>query len=371
LSQQVMPGNTDDVLPLRGQRFYIDNDIDLIRDATVVSLDRRACSVALSDGRDAPYDALVLATGAKNRTLDVAGAELNGIHYLRSLTEAATLRQAMTRSRSVLVIGAGFVGLEFAATAHTRGLAVTVLDTETRPLGRALSPQMATSIADTHRRQGIELLLGERVTRFSGHRGAVTGAVSTSGAHYRADLVLVGIGVVARDELAREAGLAVADGITVDNNLRTSDPAIYAIGDCANYPNAYTGSLGRVESVQNAVGHARHVAALLHPGEDADHGDRYRELPWFWSYQGELKLQIAGLRLPRDQSEVLGDPTSGRFSVCCYRHGQLTAVESLNQPAEHMAARRILAAGRSPDLDLIHTPGFSLKQYAREPVTAP
>lgn len=358
-------GSTAAPLPLRGERFFSDHGIDLRAGATATAIDRASRAVRLDDGDPLPYDVLVLATGAANRTPAVPGAGLAGIHALRTLADAEALRAELRRARSLLVVGAGFVGLEVAAAARAYGLPVTVLEAADRPLGRALSPAMAGHVADAHRRLGTTLRLGEAVAAFTGSAGRVTGAVSSAGGEYHADLVLVGIGVVPRTALAAEAGLPVADGIVVDENLRTADPAIYAVGDCANHPSVHTGTRIRLESVQNATDQGRHVAAAI-----LGRGGRYAELPWFWSNQGALRLQIAGVRLPGDENIVCGDPATGRFSVCCFRDGRLVAVESLNRPADHIAARRLLAAGHGPEPEQLGDPAFSLKDFARRLVAA-
>jgi 3-phenylpropionate/trans-cinnamate dioxygenase ferredoxin reductase subunit len=351
-------------LPLRAERFFRDHRIDLRTGVTARAIDRASRTVLLDDG-ELPYDVLVLATGAANRTLAVPGIDLAGVRALRTLGDAEALRAELPRARSVLVVGAGFGGLEVAAAARAHGLPVTVLEAADRPMGRALSPAMADHVAEAHRSMGTTVRLGEAVAAFTGRRGQVTGAVSSAGVEYDADLVVVGIGVVPRTALATAAGLPVADGIVVDERLRTADPAIYALGDCANHPCAHTGTRTRLESVQNATDQGRHVAAAILGG-----GGPYLELPWFWSHQGELKLQIAGVRLPGDESVLCGDPAAGRFSVCCFRDGRLVAVESLNRPADHIAARRLLAAGRSPEPEQLGDPAFSLKDFARRPVAA-
>jgi 3-phenylpropionate/trans-cinnamate dioxygenase ferredoxin reductase subunit len=363
--EHLAPGGTSVPLPLRAERFFADQRIALRTGVTATALDRAARTVLLDDGGALPYDVLVLATGAANRMPVVPGADLAGVHALRTLADAAALRAGLSRARSVLVVGAGFVGLEVAAAARAHGMGVTVLEAADRPLTRVLSGETADHVAEVHRRAGTDLRLGEAVAAFTGRRGRVTGAVSSAGTEYRADLVLVGTGVVPRTALAAAAGLPVADGIVVDESLRTPDPAIYAVGDCASHPSVHTGTRTRLESVQNATDQGRHVAAAIL-------GDArpYTEVPWFWSHQGALKLQIAGVRLPGDESVLCGDPATGRFSVCCFRDGRLAVVESVNRPADHIAARRLLAAGRSPDPARVGDPEFSLKEFARDPVAA-
>jgi 3-phenylpropionate/trans-cinnamate dioxygenase ferredoxin reductase component len=365
LSKEHLALTETPALPLRSERFFRDNRIDLRTGVGVTALDRASRTVLLADGITLQYSALVLATGAVNRWPAVPGADLLGIHGLRTLDDAQAVRAKLHRACSVLVVGAGFIGLEFAAAARKHGLPVTVLEAADRPMGRALSPAMADHVAEAHRRMGTNLRFGEAVAAFTGRRGRVTGAVSTTGVAYGADLVLVGIGVVPRTELAAAAGLSVSDGVVVDQNLRTDDPAIYAVGDCASHPNVHAGRRVRLESVQNATDQGRHVAhAIL--GGDAT----YAELPWFWSHQGELKLQIAGVRMLGDESVVCGDHASGRFSVCSFRRGRLVAVESVNKPADHTAARRVLAEGRSPQPEQVADPAFSLKEFSREPAAA-
>jgi 3-phenylpropionate/trans-cinnamate dioxygenase ferredoxin reductase subunit len=219
---------------------------------------------------------------------------------------------------------------------------------------------MADHLALAHRGLGVDLRLGEGLAALTGSHGRVTAAVGTSGTAYSADLVLVGVGAQPRDELAGAAGLAVSGGIQVDTRLRTADPAIYAVGDCAVFPGA-GGRLLRLESVQNATEQARHVAETILGGVAA-----YAPVPWFWSHQGPLRLQIAGLSEPGDATVVGGDVASGRFSVFCFRDGALVAVESLNRPADHLAARRVLAASQPPTPEQVAQPGFSLKDHVRK-----
>lgn len=363
--EHLAPGGAPGPLPLRAEQVFTGQRIALRTGVTATALDRTERTVLLDDGSTLPYDILVLATGAANRRPAVPGIDLAGIHTLRTLADADGLAAGLSRARHVLVVGAGFVGLEVAAAARAHGLSVTVLEAMDRPLSRALSPETAGHIAEWHRHAGTDLRLGEAVAAFTGSGSHVTGVVSSTGAEYRADLVLVGIGVVPRTELAAAAGLSVTDGIVVDENLRTPDPAIYAVGDCASYPSVHTGTRIRLESVQNATDQGRHIAAAI-----LGAADPYTEVPWFWSHQGPLKLQIAGVRLPGDSSVVCGDPATGRFSVCCFRDGRLAAVESVNRPADHIAARRLLTAGRSPDPAQIGDPEFSLKDFARDPVAA-
>ncbi|MCG2620668.1 FAD-dependent oxidoreductase [Arthrobacter sp. I2-34] len=355
-------------LPLRGEKFFADARLDCRTGVAVTGIDRNGHTVNLSDGSVLAYTKLVLATGAANREPAVPGAGLAGIHGLRTLADAEAVHRRLDTVRNAVVIGAGFIGLEFAAAARARGIAVTVLEYADRPMARALSRPTSEWFAAAHRQMGTALRLGEGIASFTGDgAGQVAAAVSTAGHTYPADLVLAGIGVTPRTELAEAAGLAVDNGIAVDASLQTSDPDIYALGDCASYPQAHAGARLRLESVQNATDQARHLAGTLTGTVPAG---PYAELPWFWSTQGALKLQIAGLSAPGDQTVLRGDPRTGRFSVFCYRDGALAAVESVNQPADHMAARRLLAAGRTLTPGQAADPDFDLKAYAKRVPTS-
>lgn len=348
-------------LPLRGESFFADKDIDLRSGAAAVAVDRAARTVELADGGTLAYDHLVFATGAANRVLSCEGAELEGVHGLKTLGDAERLHRALGAARNVVVVGAGFIGLEFAAAARARGCGVTVLEFAARPMGRALSAEMGAWFAAAHAGLGVALRLGEGIERFdAGPDGRVAAAVSTAGTRYPADLVVVGIGVVPNDALAAAAGLETANGIVVDGALRTADPAALAVGDCASFPSAHAGARTRLESVQNATDQGRHAARTI-LGAAAP----YAELPWFWSTQGPFRLQIAGLSAPGDPTVRNGDPAGGKFSVLCFRDGRLAAVESVNSPADHMAARKLIAAGAGPTPEEAAADGFSLKAFSR------
>lgn len=359
--EHLAPGAEPDPLPLRGERFYRDHGIELRSGVRVRAVDRAARGVLLGDGSVLSYSALVLATGAGNRTLDVPGADLAGVCLLRTLEEARDLRSRLAAARSAVVVGAGFIGLEFAAAARGYGVEVTVLEAADRPMGRVLSPAMADHFTAAHARMGTDLRLGESVERFEGAGGRVAAAVGTSGVRYPADLIVVGVGALPRTGLARDCGLGVADGIVVDECLRTTDPAVFAIGDCANFPSPHAGGRVRLESVQNAADQARHVARVL-LGDPAP----YTDPPWFWSNQGGHRLQIAGAARRGDRFLVQGEPDTGRFSVFSFAGDGLTGVESVNRPADHMAARRLFQHGLPLAPEQVQEPGFSLKEHVKQ-----
>lgn len=355
-------GPSPEPLPLRAAGFFADRRIDLRRGVAATAIDRTRRRVTLSGGEHLHYDRLILATGASNRVLTCPGAELAGVRGLRTLEDAQALRGELETVDNVVVVGAGFIGLEFAAAARQRGVRVTVLEFGDRPMGRALTRTASAWFADAHRRDGVDLRLGEGIGSITaGEDGRIAAAVSTTGRSYPADLVVVGIGVVPNAGLAADAGLEVENGIVVDETLTTSDPTILAVGDCANFPIASSGGRLRLESVQNATDQGRHAARTI-----LESATPYDDVPWFWSTQGALRLQIAGVSDPGDATCVVGDPETGKFSVLCHRDGRLSAVESVNSPADHLAARKLLAEGDGPSAEEAAAPGFSLKAFARQ-----
>ena len=271
------------------------------------------------------------------------GADLAGVCYLRDIGHALGLRDRLAAARRVLVVGGGFIGLEAAAAATAKGKAVTVVEAADRLIGRVVAPAISDFYAAAHRRRGVRVLLGTGVSQFEGADGTVTGARLPDGGFVPADLVVIGIGAEPRTELAEQLGLACAGGIVVDAFARTSDPAIVAAGDCAvtPHPAAADGSLVRFESYGHAIDHAKVAAATL-AGMPAS----YDAVPWFWSDQGTLKLQIAGLSGGFDQAVLRGDPAAERFSVLYYRDGRMLAVHAVNSPRDYLAVRRALAAGQ-------------------------
>lgn len=361
LSKAYLTGASDrTALNLRPDTFFAQFAIDLSSGQRAMHIDRARKRIRLGNETTLPYDHLVLATGARNRALDLPGADLDGVLQLRSAAEADALRSRLPDLKRIVIIGAGFIGLELAALASARGIAVTILEAAARPMSRALSDTMSRFFLEKHQAAGVRFVFDTTVTRIHPHQGKLSSVETADGEHHAADLVLIGVGVIPNVELAAEAGLAVANGIVVDDHLTTVDPAISAIGDCAAYPQPFAGGeRGRIESVQNAVDHARCVAARL-----TGKPQPYRAVPWFWSDQGPLKLQIAGLPAPHDHHVVRGDPTSGAFSVFCFRDGRLAGVESVNKAADHMIARRLLGAGAALSPEEAADPAFDLKARA-------
>jgi 3-phenylpropionate/trans-cinnamate dioxygenase ferredoxin reductase subunit len=362
LSKAFLSGNAQvTTLEFRSAEHYERDRITVLTGRRVTDVrpaapGRPGVAITESGGR-LEFGHLALATGARPRRLAVPGADLARICYLRDVGHALVLRERLAAAQRVLVIGGGFIGLEAAAAATAMGKAVTVVEAADRLIGRVVAPVVSDFYAAAHRRRGVRVLLGTAVSRFEGTGptntgptntgpaatgGTVTGAHLSDGGFVPADLVIIGIGAEPRTELAERLGLACAGGIVVDAFARTSDPAIVAAGDCAvtPHPAAADDSLVRFESYGHAIDHAKVAAATL-AGVPAP----YDATPWFWSDQGSLKLQIAGLSAGFDQAVLRGDPGEERFSVLYYKDGRLLAVHAVNCPRDYLAVRRALAAG--------------------------
>lgn len=348
LSKAWLAGEMDAVqLVMRAPEMLARKNITLRTDTTVVAIDRAAKHVQLADGSTLPYAGLVLATGSTPRALPLPGAQAQGVLALRSRDDASAIAERLAlcqeRQLPVVVIGGGFIGLEVAATARKKGLAVTVLEAAPRLLGRVLVPVLSDWYAELHRSHGVQLQLGAQITALEADaQGQVSGVRMADGSLVPAGLVVVGIGVVANEQLAVAAGLECERGIVVDACSRTSDPAIVAAGDCAvrRLPN---GNLLRLESVQNATEQAKSAAAAL-LGQERP----FTATPWFWSDQYDKKLQMAGLSTGADRWSVRGDLSSGSFSVYHFQGERLLAVDSVNASKDHLQARKLLDAGISP-----------------------
>ncbi|MFK4156233.1 NAD(P)/FAD-dependent oxidoreductase [Streptomyces fungicidicus] len=364
LTKKWLAGGADDDLPLRTETFYGDQDITLLTSVRVTALVPAGRRVLLADGTALPYEHLVLATGAGARRLPVPGADQQGVHHLRDRRDAAALRQDLARSRKLVVIGGGYLGLEAAATARTLGVDVEVVEGAERLLSRAASPLVGAAVARLHRENGVALHTGAQVTRLHGTGGRVAGVELGDGRVLACDTVLVAIGAVPHDILAREAGLACDGGVLVDAAGRTADPAVHAIGDVTVRPVPGRPGRRRVESVANANEQADQVASALCgrpvPPQSA---------PSFWSDQYAAKIQIVGTRDADDAEVVRGAPDTGSFAMFHLDGaGRLTCVESVASPREAMAGKRWLNQGARPDPSDLGDPGVPLASVRTGPV---
>lgn len=343
-------------LAFRPEAFFDQQQIELLQD-DAITIDRQNRHVVLASGKSLQYDHLVLATGAHNRPLSVPGDDLQGVFGIKTLADADALAPRVKDARNVVVIGSGFIGLEFAAVAAALGASVHVIDLGDRPMARAVSSDMAAVFRQTHESWGVQFHFHQGLTRLIGENGQITAIETTDGKVLPAELLVYGIGVIPNITIANEAGLAIENGIKVDANLLTSDPHISAIGDVACFPCIQNeGEHTRIESVPNAMEQARTLASRL-----LGNAKPFDAVPWFWTDQGNLKLQIAGLSTGYDSTVRLGSEATQQFSVLCFRKGQLVAVESCNRPGDHLAGKKILS--RPPELTSAEAsaPDFDLK----------
>ena len=348
---------------LRPAVFYEKQRIELLSDK-VARIDRAGRSVALASGRTVRYGTLVLAVGARNRTLPLTGAVLDGVCYLRTGPEAVAIKERLAQASNVVVIGGGFIGLELAAVASSHGKSVHVVEAQPRLMARAVPPMLSDFYRELHASHNVGISLGVTLSEIAGRSGKVSEVVLNDGSAYPTDLVLIGIGVVPNTELASDAGLAVSNGIIVDQQLRTEDENIYAIGDCANHPNPYAGGRTRIESVQNAIDQAKCIAASI-----MGRALNYHAVPWFWTDQFDISLQMVGLSAGYDRIVTRGEPESRKFSLFYFKQGRLVGIDSVNRPGDHLVGRKLIANGIPVTPDQAADPAIDLKALAPRPVS--
>lgn len=330
-----------DRLLLRPAAVYAEENIALLSRVRAVWIDRANKKVRIEGGRELPYDALVLATGAKPRKLRLVGADLDGVHLFRTAADVDAIRPRLQPGARLAVIGAGYIGLEVAAVSRQLGLDVTVIESAARPLARVTSPEVAGFFLDEHTRRGVRFALGGQPALIKGEE-RVTGVALSDGGELGADIVVAGIGIAPETALAEQCGLRVENGVVTDRQCRTSDPAVFAVGDCAARPMVhYGGRMCRLESVHNAVEGAKIVAAAILGGEHVE------EAPWFWSDQYDLKLQIAGLFQGYDQLVFRGVMADRAFAAFYYKGDRLIAVDAVNRPGEYLGAKMLIQTNRS------------------------
>jgi 3-phenylpropionate/trans-cinnamate dioxygenase ferredoxin reductase subunit len=344
-------------LHLRPPSFYTAEGISLLSGTAVAAIERDAGEVALADGRRLPYDLLALTTGARTRRLPEArGGALPGVLLMRALADADALATRVVPGGRALIVGGGYIGLEAAAVLRDKGLAVTLVEAAPRILARVAAPATADYFRSLHQRHGVDIRENAALDRLTGD-AAVAGATLADGTAIAADLVLVGIGVEPDTRLAAAAGLALDNGIAVDAQGRTSDPRIYAAGDCTSFP--WNGTRIRLESVPNAIDQAEATAAAML----GDTGG-YRPRPWFWSDQYDVKLQIAGLNAGWEHTTVREGARPGSRSVWYWQGDRLLSVDAMNDPRAYMTAKRWIEAGISPDPAAVADPATDLKALA-------
>ena len=357
LSKKYLSGEFErERLWLKPRSFYESHGVELKLGRRAIALDAAAQSVTLDDGAALGYDQLLLATGSRPRPLDAPGADLGGVHYLRSIADVDGIRAELGPGRRIVIVGAGYIGLECAASCAKLGHDVTVLEMAERVMSRVVAPEMSAFYSEEHAAHGVKIHCDTMVAALEGD-GRVREVVCRDGSRYPADLVIVGIGIVPNVELARAAGIACDNGIAVDGHCRTSHAAVYAIGDCCSHPSPRYGRRIRLESVDNAFEQAKTAAANM-CGRETVH-DR---VPWFWSDQYELKLQIVGLAQGYDRVVLRGDPSGKAFSCCYLRGRELLAVDCVNQARDFMAGKKVIAERPAMDLDRLADPAIPLRE---------
>ncbi len=318
--------------------YYAKNDIELLLDTTVTQLDRNRKTVTLDDGRVISYDKALLTTGSRIRAIPLPGVDLPGVLYLRTIDDVEGIRAYCTKGAKIVIVGGGYIGLEVAASTKKLGLDVTVLEAESRVMARAVGREVSDFFESLHAEEGVTIKTGQAVSALEGV-GKLERVVCADGSVWQADIAVIGVGIVPNQELAREAGLAVDNGIVVDTSCRTQDPDIFAAGDCTNHPNGVYGRRLRLESVHNALEQAKTAAAAM-----CGILTEYNQVPWFWSDQYDVKLQIAGLSQGYDQIVLRGDPSARKFAAFYLKEGVLIATDAINAVPEYMVSRKLIAA---------------------------
>ena len=358
LSKKFLSGSMErERLLIRPEAFFAEHKIRVLRERRVMRIDRAGRAIHLDDGVVVKYDKLLLATGSHPRRSSAPGADLGGVHFLRNVADVERIRGEFVRGKRLVIVGAGYIGLEVAATASEMGLEVTVLEQAERVLSRVTCPQISSFYQSEHAKHGVRIVCRAQVSEIEGGADGRVRAVSCDdGSSHPADVALIGIGVNATDVLAQEAGLECANGIVVDQHCRTSDPHIYAAGDCTSHPNIHYGRRVRLESVDNAFEQGT-SAALNMLGTPTPHD----KLPWFWSDQYDLKMIIVGLSQGYDEVVMRGSVDARSFSACYLREGELIAVDTVNAPKDQMAARKLVAARARPDRVKLQEPAIPLR----------
>lgn len=362
LSKAYMKGElAEDRLYFKPAAWYEDNGVETLLSQRVEKIDRSAREVCLQHGGRLPYDAVVIATGSRPRPLPVEGVDLGNVFDLRGLADVEHIQPKMIEGQRLVIIGAGYIGLEAAAVARQLGLEVTVLEMADRVLARVTSPVISEFYQRLHREKGVDVRLGARLAKLKGEGGKVSHAVLADGEEIGADMVLAGIGIVPNIELAAEAGLACRDGIIVDEDARTNDPRIFAAGDCTVRPLSHYARTGRLESVHNAIEQGKLAAAAI-MGRDRPNID----CPWFWSDQYDVKLQIAGLSQGHDAVVVRGDQAAHKFAAFYLKAGRLIAVDAVNSPPEFLASKKLIMSGAVVAPETLSDTSISMKDIAAQ-----
>lgn len=362
LSKKFLAGEIGfDRVELKPLEFYEKANCTLMLGTRATAVDAKAHTVTTSDGHKIGYTKLLIATGSRVREINVPGFDLEGVHYLRSVGDVNEIQSHFKTGAKMVVVGGGYIGLEVAAVARKNGLDVTVLETADRVMARVVDPIVSTFYERIHREEGVHIQTGVTVVGFEGKDGKVSGVDIGTGTPVPCDFVVVGIGIIPNTELGESAGLKIEDGIVVDECTRTSDPDIFSAGDCTNHPSGVYGKRLRLESVQNAIEQGKSAAAAMMGKEKP-----YNQVPWFWSDQYDLKLQIAGLSAGYTQAVTRGNPESDRsFAVFYLKDGVLVAVDAVNSPPEFMMSKTLIAKHAKLDPARLADESINMKEVAK------
>jgi 3-phenylpropionate/trans-cinnamate dioxygenase ferredoxin reductase subunit len=360
LSKKFLAGKLErERLHIRHERFYTEHEVDVRLATRVVEIDRPKQLVSLSDGNLEPYDRLVLATGSHVRKLDISETELSGVHYLRTIDDVLGIQAGFKPGARLIVIGAGYIGLEVAAVAIGSGLKVTVLEVADRVMNRVVAPEVSAFFEKVHQDAGVDIRCNRDPGGILVGDKSVHAVRSPDGVELPADLVVIGVGILPTVDIAEPAGLQCNNGIIVDEFCRTSDPNILAIGDCTNHPNHLLGRRLRLESVHNAQEQAKTAAATL-----LGKLNPYAQIPWFWSDQYDLKLQIVGISTGYDQVVLRGEPDKRSFAAFYMKGDLLIAVDAINNAREFMLSKKLIANGARIDPEILADTEIPFKELA-------
>ena len=353
LSKQYLAGTQlADKVYLRAEKFYADKDIQLMLDTRATQIDPSTKTINLDNGETIAYEKLLISTGSRPRKLSIEGSDLSGIHYLRTMDDVDGIRADVKPGANLVIVGGGYIGLEVAAVGIELGMNVHVLEMEERILQRVTTPEMSAYYHKLHTDRGVHIHTQTGVTGFSGN-GSVE-KVLCGDESFDADIVIVGIGIIPNTEIAEEAGIHCENGIVVDDHCRTSDPDIYAAGDCTNHPNPLMNKRLRLESVPNAMDQAR-VSTANMLGDDKV----YAAIPWFWSDQYDLKLQMVGFSADGDSQVLRGDMETHQFAIFYLKDGKVVAADAVNSPKEFMLCKQLV--GKPADAAKLADPETDLK----------
>jgi 3-phenylpropionate/trans-cinnamate dioxygenase ferredoxin reductase subunit len=360
LSKKYLSGELElERMYVRHQKFYDEHNIDIRLSTRVEKINCSDRTVILSDGQQERYGCLVLATGSHVRKLQIPGHDLEGVHYLRGIEDVHRIQEHFRPGARLVIIGAGYIGMETAAVAVTHGLDATVVETADRIMARALAPEVSAFFDQVHREAGVKILCGRDPNAEIIGDGSVRALRGADGNELPADLIIAGIGILPTTDIAEEAGLECANGIIVDECCRTSDPHILAIGDCTNHPNHLLGRRLRLESVHNAQEQAKTAAATL-----CGKLKPYNQIPWFWSDQYDLKLQIVGLSGGHDQVIIRGDFADRSFAAFYMKGDLLLAVDAINSAREFMLSKKLIAQGARIEPEILADTSIDFKELA-------